>query len=83
MVDSVNGHPLDRPTTTLIDRIVDWPLGTEATIGGYEYGVLKYTDIRTSSLPNGEFTPTQVLYVEFKATKLIEGKLKLDSGEKE
>jgi hypothetical protein len=73
-VDAVDGLKLSKLVALSIDAVEKWPEGAEATMRGYEYGILRFSDIRGTGLASGApFTPKQLLYLKFHPEQVVEG----------
>jgi hypothetical protein len=71
-VDSVDGQKLDSPRVLMVRGIEEWPDNTEATISGYEVGVIQFGFERVSGPPDQQ--SRQIMIMSFEPLEIIEPK---------
>jgi hypothetical protein len=73
-VDAVDGKKLERKTTVQIRGIENWPDKQQASIRGYEAGVVRYSQARELNLSpnNPRFKQHQTVYLSFYVVKIVE-----------
>jgi hypothetical protein len=73
-VDMIDGNKLKARVALSINRTDEWREGTEATIRGHEYGILRFSDKRETGLSkDAPFTPQQKLYLSFEPVQVVKG----------
>jgi hypothetical protein len=84
-VDILNGHKLEHPIGIDVDGIRGWPNNTEATIRGYEVGVILFEhagdDNIAASAGDTTFKPYQVISMSFKPLEIGEESYVIKSGD--
>lgn len=83
LVDAVDGQKLGARVVIRVRGIQEWPVGTAATIRGYEVGTIRFERIEDANygLDNPRFKPHQVIWMFFEPVQIVEPKALKLGGE--